>query len=249
MWAGVFFQNALNPVGVNRTFDLSGRTINQYTNLSSNYVASSWLGGMMKLGKKGWEGRLTLSGSYSDMPSIINSIESRNTSWNFNLNPSFTYNKDEKIFLTLEPNVSYTNTKNNVGRARTISYFSYTPTLGVSYYLPKDFEIGTDIDYEFRPAVDPYPDNFQRTIWDAYVSKRILPKKNLELRFQVWDILNQNQGYNRTSSNNYNVESYYNTLQRYWMVSAVWNFFSGPLAESRAGSNKFNHGPKRRKRR
>lgn len=248
MWAGVFLQNALNPVGVNRTFDLSGRTINEYTNLSSNYIASSWLGGMMKLGK-GWEGRLTLSGSYSDIPSIINSIESRNKSWNFNLNPNFTYNKEDKVFLSFEPNVSYTNTKNDIGSsARTISYFSYTPTLGISYYLPQDFEIGTDIDYEFRPAVDPYPDDFQRTILDAYVSKRILPKKNLELRFQVWDILNQNQGYGRTSSNNYNVESYYNTLQRYWMVSAVWNFFSGPLAESRA-DNKFRHGPKRRKRR
>lgn len=249
MWAGVFLQNALNPVGIDRTFETSGRTINQYVNLSSNYVLSSWLGGMMKLGKKGWEGRMTLSGSYSDFPSIINSIEGRNTSWNFNLQPSFTYNKEEKVFLTLEPNVNYNYTKNNVGQERTISYFSFSPTVGISYYLPKEFEIGSDADYQFTPAVDPYPDNFTRFIWDAYVSKRILPKKNLELRFQVWDILNQNVGYTRNASNNYNMENYYNTLQRYWSVSAVWNFFSGPLAESRAGSNKFKHGPKRRNRR
>jgi hypothetical protein len=249
MWAGAFFQNAFNPVGVNRTFDLSGRTINQYVNLSSNLIVSSWLGGMMKLGKKGWEGRLTLSGSYSDMPAIINSVESRNKSWSANLNPNFTYNKENKIFLSFEPNVNYNFTKNDVGQARTISYFSYSPTLGVSYYLPKDFEIGTDMDYTFTPAVDPYPEHFDRFIWDAYISKRILPKKNLELRFQVWDILNQNLGYTRTSSNNYNTENFYNTLQQYWMVSAVWNFFSGPLAESKATSNKFNHGPKRRKRR
>ena len=249
MWAGAFFQNAFNPVGVDRTFDLTGRTINRYVNLSSNLVISSWLGGMMKLGKKGWEGRMTISGSYSDMPSIINGVESRNKSWNSTINPSFTYNKENKIFLTFEPNVNYTFTKNDVGQSRTISYFSYSPTLGVSYYLPKDFELGTDMDYTFTPAVDPYPEHFDRFIWDAYVSKRVLPKKNLELRFQVWDILNQNLGYTRMSSNNYNTENFYNTLQRYWMVSAVWNFFSGPLAESKANGNKFRHGPKRRNRR
>ncbi len=249
MWAGASIQNAFNPVGVNRTFDLSGVTINRYVNLSNNLVVSSWIGGMMKLGKKGWEGRLTASGSFSDMPAIINSIESRNQSWSANLKPTFTYNKENKIFLTIEPNVNYNYTKNNVGVARTISYFSYSPTLGLSYYLPKEFEIGTDMDYTFTPAVDPYPEHFDRFIWDAYISKRVLPKKNLELRFQVWDILNQNIGYNRTSSNNYNTENFYNTLQQYWMVSAVWNFFSGPLAESKATSNKFNHGPKRRNRR
>ena len=249
MWAGAFFQNAFNPVGVDRTFETTGRTVNRYVNLSNNLIVSSWLGGMMRLGSNGWEGRTTVSGSYSDMPSIINGVSSRNTSWNFTVNPNLTYNKEEKMFLSIEPNFTYTNTTNNVGGARNISFFSFTPTAGVSFYLPKDFEIGTDIDYEFRPAVDPYPDNFQRTIWDAYVSKRVLKKKNLELRFQVWDILNQNQGYNRTSSNNYNSESFYNILQRYWLVSARWNFFSGPAAESRANGSKFTGGPKRRNRR
>jgi hypothetical protein len=249
IWAGAFLQNAFNPVGVNRTFEPGGRTINQYVNLSTNYVASSWIGGMMKLGKKGWEGRLNLSGSYNDFPSIINNVEGRNASWNFNLNPNFTYNLENKLFLTLEPNVNYTHTRNNVGQERVISYFSYSPTIGASVYLPKDFEIGTDADYQFTPAVDPYPDNFTRFIWDAYVSKRFLPKKNLEVRFQVWDILNQNLGYTRATTNNYNTENYFNTLQRYWMLSATWNFFSGKLGEARANSNKFNHGPKRRNRR
>lgn len=249
MWAGAFLRNALNPVGVDRTFEPTGRTVNRYTNLSNSIVASTWLGGMKRLGSKGWEARTTVSGSYSDMPSIINGLSSRNTSINVNVNPSLTYNKEEKMFLSIEPNFGYSNTTNNVGDSRNISFFSFSPTLGVSFYLPKDFEIGTDMDYEFRPAVDPYPDNFTRFIWDAYVSKRFLKKKNLEVRFQVWDILNQNQGYDRASSNNYNTENFYNTLKRYWLLSATWNFFSGPLAESKANGRKFNHGPKRRNRR
>ncbi len=249
IWAGAFLQNAFNPVGVERTFDLSGRTVNRYTNLGTNYVASSWVGGMVRLNNNGWDVRTTVSGSYSDMPAIVNGIESRNKSTNVTVNPSLNFNNEKIMSFVFEPNFSYTNTVNNVGVTRTISYFSFTPTLGVSYYLPKDFELGTDLDYDFRPAVDPYPDNFNRFIWDAYLSKRILPKKNLELRFQVWDLLNQNQGYNRTSSNNYNSETYYNTLKRYWMVGAVWNFFSGPLAESRANSNKSSWGGHQRRER
>jgi hypothetical protein len=62
----------------------------------------------------------------------------------------------------------------------------------------------------------------------------ILPKNNLELRASINDILNQNKGYERTTTNNTNTERYFQTLGRYWMISAVWNFSTGPMAESKA---------------
>jgi hypothetical protein len=81
--------------------------------------------------------------------------------------------------------------------------------------------------------VAPYKTSFTRFIWNAYLSYKLLPKKNLELRASINDILNQNKGYERTTTNNTNTERYFQTLGRYWMISAVWNFSTGPMAESK----------------
>jgi len=238
MWAGAFVQNAFNPVSIDRNFDPSGRTVNRYVNLNSNFISSAWLGFMNRFGTKGCETRTNISGSFSDMPTIINGIESRTKNYSVNVTPNLTYNNEEKMSLTLDPGFAYNFSQNQVNRDRNISYWSYHPTASIAVYLPGSVEIGTDLDYEFRPAVNPYPNDFSRFLLDAHLSKRFLDKKNLEISFGIWDILNQNQGYSRTTTNNYNTESYYNILQRYWMLSATWNFFSGPLAESQAGSGK-----------
>jgi hypothetical protein len=39
----------------------------------------------------------------------------------------------------------------------------------------------------------------------------------------VNDILDQNRGYQRNFDSYSFTESYYTTLRRFWMVSAVWN--------------------------
>lgn len=236
MWTGIMFNHASNPVGLNRNFDALGRTINQYINLDNRINTSAWLGGMKRFGSKGWEGRMNVSGSYNLTPTVVNSVQSKTTNYGANFTPSISYNNEEKMFFSIDPGFSYSFSQNQVNRNRNIQFWSLEPSLSFAYYFKHDYEFGTDIDWTYQPAVSPYPDAFNRTLWDAYVSKRILPKKNLELRFQVWDILNQNKGYNRVSANNYNTESFFTNLQRYWMVSAVWNFFSGPVAETQAGN-------------
>jgi hypothetical protein len=112
---------------------------------------------------------------------------------------------------------------------------SFTPSASVEIYLPHDFEFGTDADYQYTPPVAPYNNSFSRLIWNSYISYKLLPKKNLELKASVNDMLNQNKGYERTTTNNTNTERYFQTLGRYWMLGAVWNFSTGPMAQNQAG--------------
>jgi hypothetical protein len=65
----------------------------------------------------------------------------------------------------------------------------------------------------------------------------MLSKKNLTWKFSVNDMLNQNRGYERTSTNNFNTERFFMTLGRYWMVGAVWTFSSGPMADAQSGKS------------
>ena len=66
----------------------------------------------------------------------------------------------------------------------------------------------------------PADNNF--TTWNANVIKRIL-KNEMEFKFGVYDILNQNRGYNRSFSSYSFTESYYNTLKRFWLLTVTWN--------------------------
>jgi hypothetical protein len=51
-----------------------------------------------------------------------------------------------------------------------------------------------------------------------------MKENQLELKFQVYDILNQNRGYQRNFSSYSFTETYYNTLKQFFLVSATWNF-------------------------
>ena len=65
-----------------------------------------------------------------------------------------------------------------------------------------------------------------------------MPKKNLDLKFSINDILNQNRGYERTTTNNFNTERNFLTLGRYWMVGFVYNFKHGAMAEAKGKPGK-----------
>ncbi len=236
VYAGIFLNNGLKQIGLNRVFESTGRTVNKYINLSSpSYSSNIWGGYDSKIGTSDWNFGINLNGGFSVNPNIINNEENKTYNTNLGFSPSIRYNKEDKFNFRINGDITYNISKTTLRNGRNIEYLSYSPSADFTYYLPAGFEFNTDINYEFRPAVSPYPTDFKRTIWNASVSRRVLPKQNLELRFAINDILNQNIGYERSTSNNYNTEQFYNTLQRYWMVSAVWNFFSGPMAETASG--------------
>jgi hypothetical protein len=48
-------------------------------------------------------------------------------------------------------------------------------------------------------------------------------KDVFELKFGVYDILNQNRGYSRNFSSYSFTETYNTTLKRFWLVTLTWN--------------------------
>jgi len=59
--------------------------------------------------------------------------------------------------------------------------------------------------------------------WNAALVKRFFKGNDLEMKFSVSDILNQNRGYDRNFNSYSFTESYYNTLKRFWLLSLTWN--------------------------
>ena len=75
-----------------------------------------------------------------------------------------------------------------------------------------------------------FPDNNEVIKWNAYVSKKLLKKNQLEIKATVYDILNQNTGLTRTAKGSTISQESYNTIRRYGMISLVWNFTHTPGA-------------------
>jgi hypothetical protein len=235
LYAGIMFTNSFNNIATNRTLDEFGRTINRYVNLNGGYNASLWGGINTKIPKTPIDGKMNVSGSFAHTPTIINNLEGNSNSFSITLTPGLSYSKEDKMYLSLDLGTIYTNTQNNLQTSRDITFFSFAPSASMNFYLPKNIEIGTDADYLYNPPVGPYANSFDRFIWNGYIAYKMLKSKTLEWRASMNDILNQNKGYERSTTANYNTERYFQTLGRYWMIGMVWNFNTGPLATSQKG--------------
>jgi hypothetical protein len=76
----------------------------------------------------------------------------------------------------------------------------------------------------FRERTAVFTTNNTVIYWSAYLAKKISKDKKSEIRFSAFDILDQNKGVNRTTSNITVTEVTYETLHRYFLLSLVWNF-------------------------
>lgn len=244
VYAGVYASNQYNMVSNNRRFDELGRTINEYVNLNGFYSVTSWGGYSSKIPKTPLEGKFNLSYNYTHSPNIANNVKSITTNSALTLTPGLTWSKENSFYTSFEIGTTYNNNKTTQQNGRDVKFISLNPTYSFIKYV-KNVEMGTDFDYVYNPPVDPYPNKFSRFVWGAYASYKLLPNKNLELKANIYDILNQNKGYERTTTNNYNNERRFLTLGRYWMIGFVYNFKHGAMAEAKGapGSRPPGMGP------
>lgn len=231
-------RNGINRIGTNRIFSESGQTITTYINLPNNY--GSWLWGYWskKISRTKFRYNIRTSGSYDYSPNVINSIDGFTERIQGIIDPTIRYNNNELLSFSLGFETRYTQNRNSGNLNRTVQYFSYAPSASLSLFLPQFITISNNFSYEYQPIVEPYNEPFSRAIMKSSISKQFLAKKNLMVKFEVFDLFNQNRGYSRTNDVNYNTEQFYMTLGRYWMIGATWNFFSGPTAVKKRGSSK-----------
>lgn len=247
IYAGGNFSNSFNNISLNRKVDELGRTINQYVNLNGGYNASLYGGYNAKIPKTPLQGGINVSGNYAHLPNIINDISGITNTLSFTFTPNVRYQAEDKWDINLELGTILSNTTNTLNASRNIQYISFVPSFSLNYIFFKNAEFNLDFDYQHTPPVAPYNTSFDRFISNAYIGYKLLPKKTLELRASIYDMFNQNKGYERTTTNNANTERNFMALGRYWMLSAIWNFSSGPMAAS-AAKGGGGHGGGRRRR-
>lgn len=128
--------------------------------------------------------------------------------------------RTKQLELTARASLIYNNSYNNVVEKRTETYdYQFGPEL--QFYLPWGMELYTDLIYSLREGYNYKGFSRENFMWNCQLSKALLKKKQLLLRFKIYDILHQDVSLVRTITASGIRDSEYNSLGSYFMVHAI----------------------------
>lgn len=154
---------------------------------------------------------------------FINGIKNSTTTRNLGIGLDISKYKENKFDFYFSPSFSWVNSKATVNSAANASYWQLQGWSNIRVILPKNFEISTSAETQIRQKDPRFTQNNNFTKWNASLTKRFMKENQLELKLDVFDILNQNRGYNRNFSGYSFTETFYTTLQRFWLLTFTWN--------------------------
>lgn len=228
IWINSYFSVTQNAFSQFSIIDSVGRRIYQTVNVDGVYSGNINVDYGFKIPDTKWRLGFGPRMNFNRNIDFVRDAETGTTVKNSTNSNSYSmritisqYEKDKYNFH-VGPNISWNTSKASVNKTANAEYWQMSGWASGSVTLPAKFELGTDINYEFRQKDPRFPANNSFTTWNAHVIKRVM-KNELEFKFGVYDILNQNRGYNRSFNSYSFTETYYNTLKRYWLMTITWN--------------------------
>lgn len=222
IWSNFSFNNTFNDIIQTTSIDASGRNTVTYVNADGNYNASLYTNFNFKLNKN-FDFGIGGNGNYSNNISYINNVKS--TVKNTSIGPSVDLNWEieDKIELEAGYNPNWNFTRGGIIQ-NNIHYYSHELTGSLKYFFTKKLSISTNFSYIQQNPQNKYDQEFKQMLWNANLSYTLLKNDNLQIKLGVNDILNQNRGFSRYAGSQSITENTYNTIQRYGLLSLVYNF-------------------------
>jgi len=209
------------------TFNRAGAQITQPINTDGYYTAngSLVLGQPVKLGQQKINLNLTANLTYSRGTSFVNSQPNLANNWLVGQGVGISSNFTEKLDLNLSGNINYQSARYSLQPQQNQNFLNQTVTLDVFYQLPGKFTVATNVLYNYYGGASG---NFNQafTLWNATLSRQLFKQKQGELRLQAFDLLNQNRSLVRNVTDTYTEEVQSRVLNRYFMLSFVYNLRS-----------------------
>lgn len=127
--------------------------------------------------------------------------------------------RTKQFELGARADVLYNNSYNNVKSLRTET-FDYQMGGDAQWYLPLGFELNSNLTYYLRSGYEPGIDK-ENIMWNIQLSKSLFKRKQLLLRFKIYDVLRQENSLIRTISATSIRDTDYNVLGSYFMFHAI----------------------------
>ncbi|GGG80467.1 hypothetical protein GCM10007415_11110 [Parapedobacter pyrenivorans] len=143
--------------------------------------------------------------------------------WVLSQNINFRYNPKETVEITPGVRYTYNTTANTVNSGNNRNVSTWALTLNGSVNLTPTWIFGADVaktsNNGYNSSVDANP-----LIVNTYIEKQFFRGKTGAIRFQAFDLLNEQTNVSRSVSENMIIDSRSNRLARYFMLTVSYRF-------------------------
>ena len=158
--------------------------------------------------------------SYSPINNEINKLNYNTSTFAVEMHKT----KFKSYTLYLLGQIGYTVNKSSLQPDTKNNYLFTSVNPSADVYFLKKFQLHTDAVYLWQEKTQAFANDFNRTIWNAWIGRNFLKNDQLTVKLSCNDILNQNNGYARTATNTFFSENRYTTIRRFFMIGATWSF-------------------------
>jgi hypothetical protein len=153
----------------------------------------------------------------------VNGVKNLTTTRNAGIRVNLSKYVENKYDFYFSPSFTWNSSKATVNAAANAEYWQLEGWANARVMLPKGFEIRSDASIQIRQKDPRFTQNNNFTTWNASITRRMLKDNKLEIQLGLYDILNQNRGYQRNFNSYSFTESYFTTLRRFWLLTLTWN--------------------------
>ena len=207
----------------------NGSRISMPVNANGSYMVFASMNAGFPLKKIKSRVDLGLGSNLTHTISFVNGTS--NAIDNTSISPNIGYNffLENKIDIYASGRLNISKAAYSLQPQLNSNYLQQVYGLDMSNYLPWGLIVNNNLNYTVNTGrADGY--NTKIALWNASIAKGFLKNKRGELKFTVFDLLNQNQGTSRNVNQNYIEDTRYNVLQRYFLLT-----FSFRLNKSEGG--------------
>jgi hypothetical protein len=204
-WVDSLFRQITQPVNVDNDLNLS---------LFSNF------GTPLRFIKSTL--RLQANSNYSRSILFVNNIENRVNRLSGTFGISLENRKKDKVDAIIGAKFSPTQTRYSVSVEQNQDFVNQNYYADLTLNLGKNWMIKTSFDYTLYGG-EVFGEDQSIALWEASITRYLLKNRRGQLTLTGFDLLNQNQGINRSSTFNYVEETQVRTLSRYVLLSFTYN--------------------------
>jgi len=225
MYFGGSYSFTSNSIVSNTTTDAAGKSTYQAINMTDKMPSNFYAYGEYSKKIKAIDANLGLSFNTSGNTNYnyINNALNTSTAYSFSGGLSLSKYKAKKYGINLTAGPMYTTGESSLQQINNNGW-GFNGNGSANLNLPGKVEIRTDARYQFTAATASFNEDFERMIWNASIVKKFFKQENLSISLSGNDLLNQNVGFSRNAWSNRITQNSYTTIQRYFLLSLVWDF-------------------------
>jgi hypothetical protein len=169
------------------------------------------------------------NGSYTKNKSFINGVENMINTVNIGPDVRFEINALDKVDLSVTAGINYYRTQYSLQAALNTEYLNQQYSTEVNWQLPKRFYFNTEFTYTIN-SQRASGFNTKVPLWNAFISKQFLRFNRGEIKLTAFDLLKQNIGVSRSTSQNYIEDKRVKNLQRFFLLSFTYSLTKNGLS-------------------